>query len=142
MTEAARDLVVTILPITPQHIYRIFSLPLHYRDPFDRIIIATALTEQLPLISGDRDQEIRRFTADLEIKFPLEPLKYSDQAVLIEFDRILLALCGWQEELLPRIATPERQAAAEQRAGALSFKVSEKTLPSRWRGIWLKRVGG
>jgi PIN domain nuclease of toxin-antitoxin system len=55
VTEAARDLVVTILPITPQHVYRVFSLPLHHRDPFDRIIIATALTEQLPLISGDRD---------------------------------------------------------------------------------------
>jgi PIN domain nuclease of toxin-antitoxin system len=55
IAEAARDLVVTILPITPQHIYRIFSLPLHHGDPFDRIIIATALTEQLALIGGDRE---------------------------------------------------------------------------------------
>ena len=54
VAEAARDLVVTILSITPQHVYRVFSLPVHHRDPFDRIIIATALTEQLPLIGGDR----------------------------------------------------------------------------------------
>jgi hypothetical protein len=31
-----------------------------------------------------------------------------------------------KEELLARIATLERQAAAQKRAGALSFKVSEK----------------
>jgi len=31
-----------------------FSLPLHHRDPFDRMIIATALVEELPLVGGDR----------------------------------------------------------------------------------------
>ena len=29
------------------------SLPLHRRDPFDRLLVAQALVEQLPVISGD-----------------------------------------------------------------------------------------
>ena|ERR1700757_1357674 len=49
------DLRATIVPFTPQHAYRMFALPLHYRDPFDRMIIATALTEGIPLIGGDRE---------------------------------------------------------------------------------------
>ncbi len=52
--EAARDLALTILPVKPQHVYRVFALPHHHRDPFDRAIIATALVEQLPIVGGDR----------------------------------------------------------------------------------------
>jgi PIN domain nuclease of toxin-antitoxin system len=29
------------------------TLPFHHRDPFDRLLIAQALTEQMPLVSGD-----------------------------------------------------------------------------------------
>lgn len=47
------DLKLTIIPFTQQHAYRLFSLPLHHRDPFDRMLIATALTEQLPIIGID-----------------------------------------------------------------------------------------
>jgi PIN domain nuclease of toxin-antitoxin system len=43
-----------MLPFTPQHAYRLFSLPLHHRDPFDRMLIATALAEEIPLIGSDR----------------------------------------------------------------------------------------
>jgi PIN domain nuclease of toxin-antitoxin system len=28
-------------------------LPFHHRDPFDRLIIAQAMVEQMPVISGD-----------------------------------------------------------------------------------------
>lgn len=55
LRQAIRDLQLTIIPFTPQHAYRIFSLPLHHRDPFDRMIIATALTENIPLIGADRE---------------------------------------------------------------------------------------
>jgi PIN domain nuclease of toxin-antitoxin system len=52
--EAARDLLLTIIPFTPQHAYRLFSLPRHHRDPFDRMLIATALSEDIPLVGVDR----------------------------------------------------------------------------------------
>jgi PIN domain nuclease of toxin-antitoxin system len=51
---AVEDLRLTIVPFTPQHAYRLFSLPEKHRDPFDRMIIATALSENVPLIGADR----------------------------------------------------------------------------------------
>jgi PIN domain nuclease of toxin-antitoxin system len=51
--EGLHDLRIGILPFDAQHAYRLFSLPLHHRDPFDRMIIATALQEKLPIVTGD-----------------------------------------------------------------------------------------
>ncbi len=42
-----------LLPIEPQHIYPLSQLPFHHKDPFDRLLVAQAITENLPLISGD-----------------------------------------------------------------------------------------
>lgn len=42
-----------ILPILPQHTTALVSLPFHHRDPFDRLLVAQALTEGLPLLSAD-----------------------------------------------------------------------------------------
>ncbi len=42
-----------ILPIDFNHINRIDSLPFHHRDPFDRLLIAQAMTEKIPIISAD-----------------------------------------------------------------------------------------
>ncbi len=42
-----------ILDITIAHTTQVASLPFHHRDPFDRLIIAQALEEQLPVISVD-----------------------------------------------------------------------------------------
>jgi PIN domain nuclease of toxin-antitoxin system len=55
MRQAARDLRLTIIPFTLQHAYRLFSLPLHHRDPFDRMLIATALVEDIPLVGSDKE---------------------------------------------------------------------------------------
>lgn len=46
-----------ILPITFSHTAELISLDLHHRDPFDRIIIAQALSERLILISKDGNFE-------------------------------------------------------------------------------------
>lgn len=45
---------VQILPVTSDHVLRIESLPDHHRDPFDRMLIAQSLEEQLPLVTADR----------------------------------------------------------------------------------------
>jgi len=42
-----------ILPIEPKHTAILTTLPLHHKDPFDRLIVAQAMSEGLPLISAD-----------------------------------------------------------------------------------------
>lgn len=44
---------ITILPITVEHTIRVAKLPFHHRDPFDRLIIAQALVEKLPILGID-----------------------------------------------------------------------------------------
>ena len=54
VAEAMRDLVLSALPFRSEHAYKLFSLPAHHRDPFDRMIIATALVENIPIVGSDR----------------------------------------------------------------------------------------
>jgi PIN domain nuclease of toxin-antitoxin system len=54
-TAALSDLNIQVISFTQVHALRVFDLPLLHTDPFDRAIIATALTERLPLVGGDRD---------------------------------------------------------------------------------------
>jgi PIN domain nuclease of toxin-antitoxin system len=42
-----------ILAIEPRHTAALTHLPFHHRDPFDRLIVAQAMIEQVPLVSGD-----------------------------------------------------------------------------------------
>jgi PIN domain nuclease of toxin-antitoxin system len=42
-----------ILPIEPRHTVVLTTLPFHHRDPFDRLLIAQAMAEQIPIISND-----------------------------------------------------------------------------------------
>lgn len=42
-----------ILPVLPHHTSLVCSLPLHHRDPFDRLLVAQALAEQISIVSGD-----------------------------------------------------------------------------------------
>lgn len=44
---------IQILPIQTAHLQRLLSLPFHHRDPFDRLIIAQALAEEMTLVSDD-----------------------------------------------------------------------------------------
>lgn len=43
------------LPISFEHILAVSSLPLHHRDPFDRILISQAMEENLTIISRDKN---------------------------------------------------------------------------------------
>lgn len=44
---------LTVLPIAVRHAAIVATLPFHHRNPFDRLLIAQAIAEQLPLISSD-----------------------------------------------------------------------------------------
>jgi PIN domain nuclease of toxin-antitoxin system len=42
------------LPIEIRHALKVEKLPLHHSDPFDRILIAQALCEELTIVTRDR----------------------------------------------------------------------------------------
>ena len=44
---------INVLSITLDHLKTVCSLPLHHRDPFDRLLVAQSLVEQWPIISAD-----------------------------------------------------------------------------------------
>ncbi len=44
---------IEMLDITLDHIEVVASLPLHHRDPFDRLIIAQGMVENIPIVSAD-----------------------------------------------------------------------------------------
>jgi PIN domain nuclease of toxin-antitoxin system len=41
------------LGITAAHVLRVVSFPLHHKDPFDRVLIAQAVTVGMPVVSAD-----------------------------------------------------------------------------------------
>ncbi len=44
---------IGILPILPRHTAALTDLPFFHRDPFDRLIIAQAIVEGIPVVSRD-----------------------------------------------------------------------------------------
>lgn len=44
---------IELLPLDLSHIYALSNLPNHHRDPFDRLLIAQAKSEELVIISID-----------------------------------------------------------------------------------------
>ena len=41
------------LPVRAEHAWRVRDLPHHHRDPFDRLLIAQALVEGMPILTAD-----------------------------------------------------------------------------------------
>lgn len=44
---------IAILPVTLPRVLLVATLPLHHRDPFDRLLVAQSLTDGMPLVSAD-----------------------------------------------------------------------------------------
>lgn len=44
---------ISILNIQIGHLARVSDLPFHHRDPFDRLLAAQSLAEEIPILSGD-----------------------------------------------------------------------------------------
>src|ERR1700683_557012 len=42
-----------ILAIDPRHTAPLTSMPFHHRDPFDRLLIAQAMVELIPIVGSD-----------------------------------------------------------------------------------------
>lgn len=42
-----------ILPIEPRHTSLLTTLPLHHKDPFDRLLLVQALVEAIPIVGVD-----------------------------------------------------------------------------------------
>jgi PIN domain nuclease of toxin-antitoxin system len=43
------------LPLTHLYAVKVYDLPLHHNDPFDRLIIAQAISEEMAVLTADRD---------------------------------------------------------------------------------------
>lgn len=50
---ALRSTGFELLPISLEHATLVESLPSHHKDPFDRLIVAQAICEGLPIVSAD-----------------------------------------------------------------------------------------
>jgi len=48
-----------VLPVLPAHIPELLALPMHHRDPFDRLLIAQARAEGMALATADA--QIRKY---------------------------------------------------------------------------------
>lgn len=44
---------IEIMPLRMEHVLRAETLPLHHRDPFDRLLIAQAIEENLAVLTDD-----------------------------------------------------------------------------------------
>ena len=44
---------IEILPVDVTHVFGLQHLPFHHKDPFDRLLIAQAIVEDVPLLSVD-----------------------------------------------------------------------------------------
>jgi PIN domain nuclease of toxin-antitoxin system len=42
-----------VLPVEAAHAYAMYGLPAIHRDPFDRMLVAQAVAEDLPLVTSD-----------------------------------------------------------------------------------------
>ena len=52
--QGVTDLELRVLPFNGVHAYKMFVLPMHHTDPFDRQIIAQAMVEEIPVVTSDR----------------------------------------------------------------------------------------
>ena len=53
MTQQLIQNDIALLPITVAPLIVVSTVPLHHRDPFDRLLIAQAMVEQRPIVSAD-----------------------------------------------------------------------------------------
>ena len=55
--ELMSQTAVAALPVLHSHALRVADLPMHHRDPFDRLLVAQAQLEGLPILTADPQLE-------------------------------------------------------------------------------------
>lgn len=63
LAKLVRDMGFRELPVTHDHAIAAGRLPFHHRDPFDRMLVAQAVTEGLTLVT--RDASIMLYDVDV-----------------------------------------------------------------------------
>lgn len=53
-TEHLAPFRTRVLPVQLRYIDMLVGLPLHHRDPFDRMLVATAMADGLTIVTSDR----------------------------------------------------------------------------------------
>jgi PIN domain nuclease of toxin-antitoxin system len=53
LLDVIRDEGFSMLPLSAQHAWEVRSLPFHHLDPFDRLLIAQALAQGIPIVTAD-----------------------------------------------------------------------------------------
>jgi PIN domain nuclease of toxin-antitoxin system len=53
LTAFIAENMITVLPITLTELQYVLALPFHHRDPFDRLLVATSLASNIPIITVD-----------------------------------------------------------------------------------------
>jgi len=61
-TLSLKKLNATFLNLKPEHIDGVYNLPMIHKDPFDRVLIAQAIAENLTLVTTDA--AIARYASD------------------------------------------------------------------------------
>ncbi|MGH9640098.1 MAG: type II toxin-antitoxin system VapC family toxin, partial [Bryobacteraceae bacterium] len=54
LSKICSNALISSYPVRRHHAEQLFTLPAHPKDPFDRLIISVALSEDLPIVSCDR----------------------------------------------------------------------------------------
>jgi PIN domain nuclease of toxin-antitoxin system len=52
-----------VLAVEARHVYGVGELPDHHRDPFDRLLVAQAIAEGIPMVASDA--AIRRYPVEI-----------------------------------------------------------------------------
>ncbi len=60
--QAIDDMDLRVLPFSIEHAFKMFELPIHHRDPFDRQLIAQALCEDIAIVTPDQKFGLYRGT--------------------------------------------------------------------------------
>lgn len=53
LPERVEEMGFELLPVTSEHAWHVRSLPHHHGDPFDRLLIAQAQLERMPVVTAD-----------------------------------------------------------------------------------------